>query len=512
MRTTMQMPKQFFLGLAAALATGVASVPALWAAPPMPSHMDADYDASGFVVPAGMPPIGPSGPVAQAGFQTPMGMPAGGMPGGIQQVGLLGPGPAGGNGCMDCSGFGCNRCTGDHVGSGILGHRSQGRPGLLRGGRLGLGHHGCSSCGGGACGPGLGCGYGVFDLSRICLFCRGGGCGLCQSIGNGQLLGALRGLLPYSDAGLCAQRWYDVSAEAIFLGRRGGISNGALSRLDDPTGAVQLSGSDADLTDLEAGFRLSGAMIFGAGGNLELTYMGIDEWEGSAVALAPGTLQSFISDFGTAPPGGFADVDNANSHSISASSTFHSGEINYRRRTVGPYCRFQGSWLGGLRYLRIDDDFQFAANANPVVTPDSFFLNASTKNELFGPQIGGDLWWNVIPGINLGLELKGSVMNNDVRRAISARSRILDPARVASASDSETTVMGEMTLAMIYRFSHSWSLRTSYYVMGVDEIAGGIERSSANTLLQTPQAPDEEVFTYDRLTISGVTIGAEYLW
>lgn len=515
MRTTMQMPKRSILGLAAALASGIVSLSASWAAPPMPSHLDADYEASGFVVPAGMPPIGRAGSVAQAGFQSPMG-----MPGGIDQVGYR-SGPPGGNNCMDCNGFGCNRCTGSHVGSGLMGGRGPGPfpGGLGRGGLLGQSPAGCNTCDGfgcttcDGCGPGLGCGgYGAFDFSRICLFCRGSGCGLCQSIGSGQALGLLRHLLPYTEGGLCAQRWYDVSAEAIFLGREGGTSNGVLSRSINANGPVRLSGSDANLDDLEAGFRLSGAFIFGAGGNIEITYMGIDEWAGSSVAFAPGTLQSFISEFGTDPPGGFADVDNAISHSISATSTFHSGEVNYRRRTVGPYCRFQGSWLGGLRYLRVDDNFRFAANANPIETPNSFFLNSSTKNELFGPQIGGDLWWNVIPGINLGVEVKGSVMNNDVRRAMSARSQILDPARVANSGKSETTIMSEMTLAMIYRFSHSWSLRTSYYVMGIDDIAGGLEQASANSLLQTPQEPDENVFTFDRLTVQGFTVGAEYLW
>jgi len=197
---------------------------------------------------------------------------------------------------------------------------------------------------------------------------------------------------------------------------------------------------------------------------------------------------------------------------VTASSSFHSGEVNYRRRTVGPYCRFQGSWLAGLRYLRVDDGFSFAANADPIITPNFLILETATKNDLFGPQIGGDLWWNAYPGINLGIEVKGSWMNNDVRRFSSARSQILNPARTAASNTSESTVMGEMTLALVYRFSHSWSLRTSYYLMGVDEIAGGLESASANTLLQTPQVPDENVFTFDTLTVQGVTFGAEYIW
>src|SRR6056297_597150 len=223
MRKVIPMPKSIVRGLAAAHVGGLLSLTTSWAAPPMPSATDADYEASGFVVPAGMPALGSGPAIAQAGFQTPRGMTAPGMPSQVRPVSHRGGGigsrmgPAC-DGCGDCGGYGCNRCTGGHVGSGILGQ--------LRGGPGGY-PGGCGQCGGGC---------GDFDFSRICLFCQGNGCSLCQSIGKGYALGTLAQLLPYTEAGLGAQRWYDFSAEAIFLGRSGGVGSEVLSRVNGPAG------------------------------------------------------------------------------------------------------------------------------------------------------------------------------------------------------------------------------------------------------------------------------------
>ncbi len=71
-------------------------------------------------------------------------------------------------------------------------------------------------------------------------------------------------------------------------------------------------------------------------------------------------------------------------------------EWNYRRRSMGPYCRFQGSWLVGLRYVRFDNRLVYSArgeNDNTVNAdlPRFFSSNDKIKNNLFGPQAGFDL-------------------------------------------------------------------------------------------------------------------------
>lgn len=500
------------------------------AGPPGVATADIDYEASGFVTPAGMvPPEAYRGGVAPVGFlsagsgggascdagcdssgqcsscQSPSG---GGLLGERLRGGGCGLGSKCGlfSGCGKCRLFGRCRLLG---GNGLLGGR-------LLGGRLsgnaacgGCGMQGCRSCGG------------LTNLRHLCMFCRGGGCSACQFFGRGYLPGALRGLLPYSEAGMCAQRWYDLSAEALFLSHDGGGPGGVLATRGI-AGTPVLSLDSADSTERESGVRLSAAMIFGAGGNLEVTYMGGQEWDEGASAFGNEDLFSFISEFGTDPPGGFDDTDRSNVQSVEVSSEFHSGELNYRRRTVGPYCRFQGSWLVGLRYLNFDHDRLYSAVGSMNNTADAnelrfFSSNDELENSLFGAQSGFDLWWNAIPGIQLGIGSKLAWMQNDIdRRTTLTANSIVNggPGMIAMESgDQDTTVMGEFQAKMIYRLSHSWAFRGAIYVIGVDEVGFGTTNGDTiRDFVQFGSAAAEPTIQYDELVLEGASFGAEYTW
>ncbi len=255
-------------------------------------------------------------------------------------------------------------------------------------------------------------------------------------------------LRPYGEAGLCAQRWYDLSAEVLFLSHDGGAGNlGVTSLGTGPTGPIVLNLGQANSgNNSEAGARLSAAVICGVGGNLEATYMGGSEWKDRAFVTDPNAgLFSFISNFGQSPINGFDDTDRSLVQSLDSESDFHSGELNYRRRTVGPYCRFQGSWLFGLRYLRYDDRLIYSTqgeNNNTVNAnlPRFFSSNDRAQNSLFGPQIGGDLWWNIRPGVSFGMGVKGAWMQNDIKRRSVFTANSLSPTGnpgVGAVSDSD---------------------------------------------------------------------------
>ncbi len=508
MRKTIHWSRTVMTMAAAFVVTATTAI----AQPPMPSPAQADYGASGFVTPAGMRPLGAPGtqPVMYSALQ---GLPPGGMmhaggmampgpgPGGsVMPVGFMGGG-AGSCDTMscDCLGYGCNRCNGGAVGSG----------GILRRLHGGGGGGGCGMCGGCGCGSCLG--------------------GLASQLGIGR--GGLRGmagglvdcLLPYSEAGQCAQRWYDVSAEVLVLGRNGdGGNSGVVSQQGLP-GTPVLYVDSAGLDELEAGIRLSGSIILGVGGNIEVTYMGSNRWEGgAAVTSVNPDLYSFISDFGATPAGGFADADQAVRHAIRGEANFHSGEVNYRRRTVGPDCRFQGSWLFGLRYIRLDDALTFQAdtrsnNGGVVTTARTLNLTTDSENDLFGVQIGGDLWWNVVAGVNLGCGLKLGLLDNDVDRTVFANGTSLGPGatagtRTSDAGYSETTGMLDFNATLVYHFNRSWAFRGSYHLLAIDEVAAGFDSSMSNALLQTPQTVSTANIEYGSMVLSGFALGAEYTW
>ncbi len=242
---------------------------------PMVRHADADFAASGYVTPAGMvPPEMYHGAVMPVGYASSSPCDGGYCPTG----GCDGPGPMGYTPYGDCDSCdGCRSCDG------------------------------YNSCGGGCCPPHIGHLFQKLksccccDLLRhCCMFCGGDGCSACQLIGNGYCLAALQSLLPYTEAGLCSQRWYDFSAEAIFLGRSAPfIGTDVITRQGPdqnggPNGVPVITASDIVNSDLQAGLRLSGAMIFGAGGNLELTYIGGQEWSDSKRATSPPVFDNSV--------------------------------------------------------------------------------------------------------------------------------------------------------------------------------------------------------------------------
>ncbi|WP_145294106.1 BBP7 family outer membrane beta-barrel protein [Crateriforma conspicua] len=488
---------------------------------PSDPSSEVDFLGSGFASPAGlmMAPGAPSGVMTAGGMQ-PMG------PAGVRQVGLLQGGPGWLNsGCDSCDSMGCQSCAGGPM-------------------------MGCGMCGGGgcgACGGGMGCGpMGCGPMGGGCGMCGGAGCGACGggACGPGGLMGniprcntstwdALRyhlgtfnpaavvaWMAPYTDGGCCSQRWYDVSVEALFLGRNtSSLGNGGVITRQGAGlgGPAVLTTDNLDGGDLEAGIRISGAWIFGPGGNLELTYMGGQEWGG--YAQVNGTdLYSYITDFGTDPPGGLDDVDRSTMQAASSWGDFHSGEFNYRRRTVGPYCRFQGSWLFGLRYLRYDNGLGINT-LNASASPNDFFNGSdAVKNNLFGAQIGGDLWWMVMPGVSLGIENKFAWMKNDIDSQLTVSSNSLNNGGAGTQSFARSVDKGtlayEFQTKLVYRFSHSWSFRSAYYLIAIDDVGraaldGDYLQNFAVTPIASGVDPGMDIGS---VVVQGFSFGTEYIW
>jgi hypothetical protein len=276
----------------------------------------------------------------------------------------------------------------------------------------------------------------------------------------------------------------------------------------------------------EYGARVSVAAIFGAGGNIESTYMGGHEWNSRATAFSnprgTPTLFSFISDFGRDPSNGFDDTDRSIAQSVATNSDFHSVELNYRRRTMGPYCRFQGSWLIGLRYLRFDNRLIYSTLGEDDNTVNAnlrrfFSSNDKLKNNVFGPQAGFDLWWNITGGVNLGVGFKGAWMQNDAKRQTIYTANSIAPTGAPGSfelTDTERrgTVMGEFEAKLVYRFCHSWSFQTAYYAIAVDDIAfGTVDRDSILDFVRVNPIRDPR-YQVDSLTVQGVSFGSEYIW
>ena len=479
----------------------------------------ADYRASGYVTPAGMVPP----EVYARSF-------AGGtMPGGVIPVGYWSGSPCDAAPCDGGCDGGCDSACSSSGGCGVGGTQCAGgglfgpagsHEGVRGGG--GIFANGCP-CGSSLC---SGCGSGGCNLSNLrhlCIFCRGQGCSACQLWNNhgASCFAFLTYFLPHTEAGICAMRWYDASVEAVWLNHTTGAASFPVTSLG-VDGPRVLSLGDAGVSE-EAGVRVSTAMIFGAGGNLEFTYMGGQEWRGNAQATDPNAqLFSFISEFGQNPLSGFDDTDRSLVQSVSLQSSLHSGELNYRRRTMWPYCRFQGSWLAGLRYLRYDDTLIYATRGQNDNTVNAnlprFFASEDTiKNTLFGGQIGADIWWNVVPGISVGAGAKGAWVQNDIRRGTLLTANSLIQGQPGTARIESTryrgTVFGDFEAKAIYRMSHSFTLKTAYYWIVLNNVGfGGVDNNTIQDFLNQSTTVSQPVLLFDDLVIQGGSIGLEFMW
>lgn len=503
-----------------------------------PSQMQGAQMPGASSIPSSFPsgPIPGMGGVAPTGLQVPYGQ----NPYGVMPVGFQGQSYGCDGSCGDpaCSAYAMNEyssCGCDGGCDGACGGGDKRRfKGLLS--MLSKNRNECNQCNGYGC---KSCaekslqndciGYGGLFGDIVNGSCKNSDLGLMMG-GIGSNLSMLSDCLsPYAEAGKCSQRWYDVSGEYMALSSN--FSQGGGGVVTRQGGAPVLSYDDAGSSGLASGVRLSAALIMGVGGNVEVTYMGGHEWSDSASVTGAEDLFSFISDFGVTPAGGLDDTDRSLSQSLEAKTRFHSGEVNYRRRIVGPYCKFQGSWLFGMRYIRFDNDIAYdtvgtrdngvggivGAPANGTVDTLRFFnSDVRTKNDYFGAQLGYDFWWNVTPGVHFGVEMKGAWMQNDWERNISLFANSAGPGATqgtanVSNRDRLGTVMGDLQATLLYRFSHEWSFRTSYHMMAIDDVVGNTLQaqtagaSPIDNLVNTP-------VDFGSAVVQGFTLGMEYLW
>ncbi|MCY2985094.1 MAG: hypothetical protein NTY15_15830 [Planctomycetota bacterium] len=355
--------------------------------------------------------------------------------------------------------------------------------------------------------------------------------GPCDRFGRSPfaLLGALGGrlascrgkLLPYGEGGIATQRWFDVSADVIYLARTSTSEvNFNTTSIGAGTNNFVLGTSSVPLDTLKAGLALQGNIQVGPGSNLEVGYFGLNRWGNDAsVTSATPSLFSFLSNFGTTPANGFDDPDRSFVHTLSYSSTLNNGEINLRRRWCEPSGFFQGSMLMGVRYLDIDEQAKFTARGafdNTQANNSLRFLDytTNTQNSLVGFQVGGDLWYNVIPGVKLGIEAKTGIYNNRAHQNTAIFANSLPNTFTEEVLANRAAYVTQIAPQAFYRLNHSWAVRGSYQLMYIDNLA--LATGNFNALppndLGLNLGRTAKINTDSDAIYQGFTVGAEYTW
>ncbi|MFK7736834.1 MAG: BBP7 family outer membrane beta-barrel protein [Pirellulaceae bacterium] len=425
----------------------------------------------------------------------------------------------------------------------------------MSGGGSGCDEISCSTCGDCGCGgsgctlPGVfgGAGCGLKSLfggsGSGCGMCGGAGCGACGGLSGlgGGLLGRLLG--GYSEGGRGQQRWYDIYAGGMALKRTSDVGGFSSSVQNPTTGAFipqdiistnGISGTPAlrasDLSfdnDFQWGLELVAALQTGVGSHLEARYFGLNNWNesmtASTVQSGNPTLFSIFSDFGVSPANGFDDTDRSFTHTISYNSEIHNGEVNFRRRWVGGGGLTQGSWLFGIRHFDLDERFGFNAvgssnNTFTFSTLRFFDYFTETRNQLTGVQVGGDFWFNVTPGLHLGIEGKSGLFGNHAEVESTVISNSIPGGTLGEhMQEGQTAYLAEGVAQAVYRLNYSWSFRAAYNVLYVDNVALAPEnfntRDFSNGLggaFSLARAPYIDVD--GEVLYQGFSLGAEWMY
>lgn len=362
-----------------------------------------------------------------------------------------------------------------------------------------------------------------------CPSCGGMGCPQCGGVGRhggglaGGLLGDILGLIgPYPDGGAAAPRWYDFNLEFMLM-KRDDVGSRVDLASDGVNGPIVLHTQMFDFNE-EPGFRFSAMIQCGPGSNLEFTYFGQFYYSSQAAVASPtNNLFSVLSDYGTNPVLGFRETDESDFQKMVYESDMDNWEINFRQRWQSANCRYQGSWLAGVRYFKLDEDFFLhtvsdQVNGQPAARQRASF-NVNTNNSLTGMQFGGDVWTCILPGIRVGGELKAGVYGNheNVSTLITAPS-LANPF-LETIQGSDVSFIGQIDAWATYRINYQWTLKLGYTFMFIDGLA--LAPENFNT---TPPAvffnnnpPPNQVrtpFLQDdgNAFWHGMTVGAEYLW
>lgn len=371
--------------------------------------------------------------------------------------------------------------------------------------------NGCGILGGG----GLlgGCGDGCTDL-----FGRDR-CGFLGGIAS-KFAGCRGKLRPYGEGGIATQRWFDVSAEAVFLSRTKGAANFNTTSLGAGTNNFVLGTNQVDLNQMEAGLGVQANVQTGPGSNLEFVYSGLNKWDQSASATSStASLFSFISAFGTVPAGGFDDSDRSLIHTLGYTSELHNGEINFRRRWAEPHGFFQGSFLMGVRYIDIDERASLTArgtNNNTFANNGARFFDytVNTQNSLTGFQVGADLWYNLIPGVKIGGEGKTGVYNNRAHQNTAITANSLVGAVTEEVLTNRCAYVTQLSSQIVYRLNYSWTFRSSYQLMYIDGVALAAENFNPTppSIFLPNSARTASLSNDAEIVLQGFTLGAEYSW
>ncbi|MFN0019484.1 MAG: hypothetical protein ACKVP0_14585 [Pirellulaceae bacterium] len=350
------------------------------------------------------------------------------------------------------------------------------------------------------------------DFGVDCPYCGGQGCDHCG--GHHGLLGDVLGLVgPYPDGGCGAVRWYDLSLDVMLL-KREGAGRFTPFTSQGIAGPIVLSNQNFGFNE-STSFRFTGQFQVGPGSSAEFVYYGLFFFDSTATVTDPNNnLFSAFSDFGTRPFNGFAETDQSDLQSARYTSKFDNFELNYRHRWVAPSARYQGSWLIGARYFKLDETLNLFTQS--TVNQGSANYSSAVFNSLTGAQIGGDIWFCLLPGLRVGGEAKVGVYGNNAGQNNVITATSFAAPFQENGHTQDVAFVGDATAMMTYRFNYQWAGKLGYQVLYADGVALATENfnSTPPAIFFPPPGVNRTVAMNDNghVFYHGFQAGLEFMW
>lgn len=257
-----------------------------------------------------------------------------------------------------------------------------------------------------------------------------------------------------------------------------------------PAGGVIL-GTRSFRSEFDTGVRAVIGKTLGDWYRIEASYFGSYAWDAMAAVRntdenelgGSGNLFSPFSDFGR--PEGVVGLDYNNFASLRFDSTLHNGEFNLRRRVLMRPGSYEGSFLVGVRYMDIDESFDYLTQSTtPGPSVNTNAVAIGTGNQLIGAQLGLLAQFLMQPGCWVDLETKGGIFQN---HATLYRTYAVDVGdaglTTASGGDSidRTSFVGDLSLQFNYQFAPCWTFFAGYKAIWVTGLALGADNFDDNT-------------------------------
>ncbi len=299
--------------------------------------------------------------------------------------------------------------------------------------------------------------------------------------------------------------WY-VSSDGLAMQRIFSGLGPAATLGMSPSGSVALSQQSLD-DPFQAGIRmLAGHTFEETPYQVEVSYFWLNPLATYAQAASTtGNLFSPFTNFGATVD---SSVDNNSFVEIHLVSRLEGGEFNLKSQLPLPEGDPNIALFFGVRHIGLREEFDYTST--PTGNPNPVTVHAHTNNNIWGPQIGGqvdyghqDVW--------LHFEGRAAICNNEADRELEA-SIAGTNATHPRLSDSGTAMAADISAAIVWHPTAALSARVGYQALWIDQVALAARNFISDPATLTNPLADPPVNRRGTLIYQGPFAGLQLNW